>query len=56
MDELGYIEVIGSALITRPIEVYRGTIKIIVTTRKTKTGLELSLRLRDFRLENRRSR
>jgi len=47
MDEPQYIEVVGSALITRPIEVYRGTIKITVTTRKTKTGLNLSLRLRD---------
>jgi len=42
-----YIEVIGSALFRRPINLHRGTIKITVTTRKAKTGLELSLRLRD---------
>lgn len=47
MDQSRYIEVIGTALITRPLDVHRGEIKITVTTRKTKAGLDLSLHLRD---------
>lgn len=47
MDSLRYIEVIGSALVTRPIEAYRGTVTITVTTRKTKAGLDHSLHLRN---------
>lgn len=41
------IEVIGSALIVRPVEMYRATIQISVRTRKAATGLKLVLELRE---------
>lgn len=47
MDESKFIEVIGSAPITRTVEKYRGTICIFVKTRKTQVGLDLSLKIRN---------
>lgn len=42
-----YIEVTGSALIVRPIEMHRAKINISVTTKKAALGAAMSLRLRD---------
>ncbi len=47
MENQHYIEVIGSALIVRPVEMQRATIKISVRTRKAETGLKVSLDLRE---------
>ena len=47
MSELAYIEVTGSALIVRPVEMLCATIKISVTTKKAAIGLAMSLTLRD---------
>jgi hypothetical protein len=47
MENQRYIEVIGSALIVRPVEMQRATIKISVRTRKAETGLKVSLDLRE---------
>lgn len=47
MSEAYYIDVTGSAVVVRPIEMLCATIKINVITRKAKVGLERSLALRD---------
>ena len=47
MSEFAYIDVTGSALIVRPVEMLCATIKISVTTKKAAIGLALSLTLRD---------
>jgi hypothetical protein len=49
------IEVIGSAMIVRPIELYRATIKIIVRTRKTSNGHTRLLELRQRVIESLRA-
>jgi hypothetical protein len=50
-----YIEVVGSAMIVRPVEMQRATIKIAVRTRKADVGLKLSLNLREQVIEALRS-
>lgn len=51
MSESDFVDVVGTALVVRPVEMYRGTIKISVTTRKSQSSLDLSLRIRDQVLE-----